>query len=220
MMLLLRGRPRDVSSQVLSCANAKLASPHLIAPVILAMLVAASCLPRHGHAAHGLDRRLPRGREALPGPGGGLRAGHQVSLATPRPFEPDARRLGLGFAPTEGNPRQVLETEQECVAGGRPPSAAWHTAAAGGGPSPGGPAAGRRDRRLPGRRGHHLRPVGVWRRPDRRAHRVPAVLASLLPLSPTRAFLARARPPGGWVAPTTLLSHLVAEQFGWQPFRG
>ena len=51
-------------------------------------------------------------------------------------------------------------------------------------------------------------------------NRVPAVLASLLPLSPTRAFPARARPPGGWVAPTTLLSHLVAEQFGWQPFRG
>ena len=124
------------------------------------MLLAASCLPRRGHAAHGLDRRLPRGREALPGPGGGLRAGHQVSLATPRPFEPDARRLGLGFAPTEGNPRQVLETEQGCVAGGRPPSAAWHTAAAGGGSPPGGPAAGRRDRRLPGRRGHHLRPWG------------------------------------------------------------
>jgi len=54
---------------------------------------------------YSLDRRLPRGREALPGPGGGLqRAGHQVSLATHRPFEPDARRLGLGFAPTEGNP--------------------------------------------------------------------------------------------------------------------
>ena len=51
-------------------------------------------------------------------------------------------------------------------------------------------------------------------------NRVPAVLASLLPLSLTRAFPARARPPGGWVAPTTLLSHLVAEQFGWQPFRG
>jgi UDP:flavonoid glycosyltransferase YjiC (YdhE family) len=40
------------------------------------------------------------------------RAGHQVTLATHRPIEPDARRLGLGFAPTEGNPRQVLETEQ------------------------------------------------------------------------------------------------------------
>src|SRR5215217_1338819 len=88
------------------------------------MLLAASCLPRRGHAAHGLDRRLPRGRAALPGPRGGLqRAGHQVTLATHRPIEPDARRLGLGFAPTEGNPRQVLETEQGCVAGGRPPSA-------------------------------------------------------------------------------------------------
>src|SRR5215213_8609521 len=67
------------------------------------MLLAASCLPRRGHAAHGLDRRLPRGRAALPGPGGGLqRAGHQVTLATHRPIEPDARRLGLGFAPPEG----------------------------------------------------------------------------------------------------------------------
>jgi hypothetical protein len=35
-----------------------------------------------------------------------------VTLATHRPIEPDARRLGLGFAPIEGNPRQVLETEQ------------------------------------------------------------------------------------------------------------
>jgi hypothetical protein len=84
--------------------------------LLLAMLLAASCLPRRGHAAHGLDRRLPRGRAALPGPGGGLqRAGHQVTLATHRPIEPDARRLGLGFAPTEGNPRQIL----------RPSRGAW-----------------------------------------------------------------------------------------------
>src|SRR5215217_9228731 len=114
----------------------------------------------------------------------------------------------------------MLETEQGCLAGGPPPSAAWHTAAAGGGPPPGGPAAGRRDRRLPGRRGHHLRPWGFGGAQIAERNRVPAVLASLLPLSLTRAFPARARPPGGWVAPTTLLSHLVAEQFGWQPFRG
>jgi hypothetical protein len=43
------------------------------------------------------------------------RAGHQVTLATHRPIEPDARRLGLGFAPTEGNPRQIL----------RPSRGAW-----------------------------------------------------------------------------------------------
>jgi hypothetical protein len=38
-----------------------------------------------------------------------------VTLATHRPIEPDARRLGLGFAPTEGNPRQIL----------RPSRGAW-----------------------------------------------------------------------------------------------
>jgi sterol 3beta-glucosyltransferase len=35
-----------------------------------------------------------------------------VTLATHRSFEPDARRLGLGFAPIEGNPREILETEE------------------------------------------------------------------------------------------------------------
>jgi hypothetical protein len=69
-----------------------------------------------------------------------------VTLATHRPIEPDARRLGLGFAPTEGNPRQVLETEQgdawleagrhplrgtrRLLAVARPLAATWHQPAA------------------------------------------------------------------------------------------
>jgi hypothetical protein len=160
------------------------------------MLLAASCLPRRGHAAHGLDRRLPRGRAALPGPGGGLqRAGHQVTLATHRPIEPDARRPGLGFTPTEGNPRQVLETEQ-----GR----AWLEA-------------GRHPLRGTRRLLAVARPLTARLLADATAacqdaetivdaplrfagahiaerNRVPAVLASLLPLSPTRAFPAPGAP--------------------------
>jgi len=56
------------------------------------------------------------GRAALPGPGGGLqRAGHQVTLATHRPFEPDARRLGSGSR----RPRATLD---RCW---RPNRSAW-----------------------------------------------------------------------------------------------
>jgi hypothetical protein len=189
--------------------------------LLLAMLLAASCLPRRGHAAHGLDRRLPRGREALPGPGGGLRAGHQVSLATPRPFEPDARRLGLGFAPTEGNPRQVLRPSKG-TRGWRP--AAIRCVAHGGcwrWPAPWRP--GCWPTRPPPARTPRpsSTPVGVWRRPDRRAQPRPggAGLAAAAQPHPGVPGPGRAR-LAVWVAPITLLSHLVAVQFGWQPFRG
>jgi len=100
--------------------------------LLLAMLLAASCLPRRGHAAHGLDLRLPRGHEALPGPGGGLWAGHQVTLATQRPIEPDARRLGSGSR----RPRATLD---RCW---RPSRGAWLEA-------------GRHPHQLPGSCGFH-----------------------------------------------------------------
>src|SRR5215217_6886287 len=71
----------------------------------------------------------------------------------------------------------MLETEQECVAGGRPPSAAWHTAAAAAQPHPGVPGPGAPAWRLggaynpaqpPGRRAVRLaavpRVINQWRR--------------------------------------------------------
>ena len=64
-------------------------------------------------------------------------------------------------------------------------------------------------------------PVGVWRRPDRRAQPRPggAGLAAAAQPHPGVPGPGRAR-LAVWVAPITLLSHLVAVQFGWQPFRG
>jgi sterol 3beta-glucosyltransferase len=45
--------------------------------------------------------------------GVGLRdAGHRVSLATHAPFEDEIREAGLEFRPIEGNPREILESEE------------------------------------------------------------------------------------------------------------
>jgi len=142
-------------------------------------------------------------------------------LATPARSSPTPAAWGLGFAPTEGNPRQMLETEQ---------GDAWLEA-------------GRHPLRGTRRLLAVARPLAarlladataacqdaeaiIYARGGLAAPRSPSATASrrcwprcCRSASPGRS-RPRARPPGGWVAPMTLLSHLVAEQFGWQPFRG
>jgi sterol 3beta-glucosyltransferase len=48
---------------------------------------------------------------------------------------------------------------------------------------------------------------------------VPAVLAALVPLTPTRSFPAAGAPAWPLDGAYHRLTHLVAEQLGWQPFR-
>lgn len=150
-------------------------------------------------------------------------AGHTVTLATHAVFREFAVQFGLDFAPVEGNPREMLETLE-----GR----GWLD-------SDQNPAqfvryfvelAQPRLRQalddswracqgseliiysLLGNTGFHMaEKLGV-----------PGVMATLQPITPTHAFRSLGVPPnwmqlGDWA---NWLSHKVAEQVLWQPFRG
>jgi sterol 3beta-glucosyltransferase len=153
--------------------------------------------------------------------GRGLQAaGHQVRLATHPPFEPEIRAHGLQFAPITGNPHQLLQT---------PEGLAWLEAGRN-------PLRGTR-RLLALARPHLTRlledavaagqdaeaiiyaPLGFAGAHIAQATGVPAVLAALVPLTPTRAFPAAGAPAWPLGGAYNRLTHLVAEQLGWQPFR-
>jgi sterol 3beta-glucosyltransferase len=153
--------------------------------------------------------------------GAGLhRAGHQVTVATHRPFASDTRHHGLGFAPLDANPRQLLESDA-----GR----AWLEAGAN-------PIAGAR------RLVALARPLLARLLADATAacehadaiiyaplalagpHIAErtgalAVLAPLVPVAPTRAFPDIGAPPWPLGGLYNRLTHLVGGQLGWQPFR-
>ena len=153
--------------------------------------------------------------------GRGLQAaGHQVRLATHPPFEPEIRSHGLEFAAITGNPHQLLHS---------PEGLAWLEAGRN-------PLRGTR-RLLALARPHLARlledavtagqdaeaiiyaPLGFAGAHIAEAAGVPAVLASLVPLTPTRAFPAAGAPSWPLGGAYHLATHLVAEQLGWQPFR-
>ena len=153
--------------------------------------------------------------------GRGLQAaGHQVRLATHPPFEPEIRTHGLQFAPITGNPRELLHS---------PEGLAWLEAGRN-------PLRGTR-RLLELARPHLARmladavsagqdaeaiiyaPLGFAGAHIAEATGVPAVLASLVPLTPTRSFPAAGAPAWPLGGAYNHLTHLVAEQLSWQPFR-
>jgi sterol 3beta-glucosyltransferase len=153
--------------------------------------------------------------------GRGLQAaGHQVRLATHPPFEPEIRSHGLEFAAITGNPRQLLQT---------PEGLAWLEAGRN-------PLRGTR-RLLALARPHLARlledvvtagqdaeaiiyaPLGFAGAHIAEATGVPAMLASLVPLTPTRTFPAAGAPAWPLGGAYNHLTHLVAEQLAWQPFR-
>jgi len=151
----------------------------------------------------------------------GLRqAGYQVRVATHRPFQAAVHQRGLEFRPIHTNPRQLLESEA---------GLAWLEA----GPNP---LAGTR-RLIQLARPHLARlladavvacqdtqaiiyaPLGMAGYHLAQAQQLPAILAALVPLTPTRAFPAAGAPPWPLGGAYHLATHLVAEQLGWQPFR-
>jgi sterol 3beta-glucosyltransferase len=151
----------------------------------------------------------------------GLRqAGYQVRVATHRPFQAAVHQRGLEFRPIHTNPRQLLESEA---------GLAWLEA----GPNP---LAGTR-RLIQLARPHLARlladavvacqdtqaiiyaPRGMAGYHLAQAQQLPAILAALVPLTPTRAFPAAGAPPWPLGGAYHLATHLVAEQLGWQPFR-
>jgi sterol 3beta-glucosyltransferase len=153
--------------------------------------------------------------------GRGLQAaGHQVRLATHPPFEREIRSHGLAFAPITGNPRELLHS---------PEGLAWLEAGRN-------PLRGTR-RLLALARPHLTRmladavsaghdaeaiiyaPLGLAGAHIAEATGVPAVLASLVPLTPTRSFPAAGAPTWPLGGAYNHLTHLAAEQLSWQPFR-
>jgi sterol 3beta-glucosyltransferase len=152
---------------------------------------------------------------------GGLRqAGYQVRVATHQPFQTEIHQRGLEFRPVEGNPRQLLESEA---------GLAWLEAGRN-------PLAGTR-RLIELARPHVARlladavaacrdtdaiiyaPLGMAGYHLAQQQRVPSILAALVPLTPTRAFPAAGAPPWPLGGAYNLVTHLIAEQLGWQPFR-
>jgi len=152
--------------------------------------------------------------------GGLSRAGYQVRVATHRPFQAEIHQRGLEFRPVAGNPRQLLESEA---------GLAWLEAGRN-------PLAGtRRLIQLARPRVARLladaaaacqdtqaiiyAPLGMAGYHLAEAQQVPAILAALVPLTPTRAFPAAGAPPWPLGGAYNLATHLIAEQLGWQPFR-
>jgi sterol 3beta-glucosyltransferase len=152
---------------------------------------------------------------------GGLhQAGYQVRVATHRPFQAAVQQRGLEFRPVEGNPRQLLESEA---------GLAWLEAGRN-------PLRGTQ-RLLQLARPHVARlltdavaacqdtqaiiyaPLGMAGYHIAQQQQVPAILAALVPLTPTRAFPAAGAPPWRLGGAYNLATHLLAEQLGWQPFR-
>jgi sterol 3beta-glucosyltransferase len=152
--------------------------------------------------------------------GGLSRAGYQVRVATHPPFQSATQRRGLEFRPVAGNPRELLESEA---------GLAWLEAGRN-------PLAGTR-RLLQLARPHVARlladavaacqdtqaiiyaPLGLAGYHIAEAQQVPSILAALVPLSPTRSFPAAGAPPWRLGGAYNLVTHLIAEQLGWQPFR-
>jgi sterol 3beta-glucosyltransferase len=152
--------------------------------------------------------------------GGLSRAGYQVRVATHRPFQAEIHQRGLEFRPVAGNLRQLLESEA---------GLAWLEAGRN-------PLAGtRRLIQLARPRVARLladaaaacqdtqaiiyAPLGMAGYHLAEAQQVPAILAALVPLTPTRAFPAAGAPPWPLGGAYNLATHLIAEQLGWQPFR-
>jgi UDP:flavonoid glycosyltransferase YjiC (YdhE family) len=136
--------------------------------------------------------------------GGLSRAGYQVRVATHRPFQAEIHQRGLEFRPVAGNPRQLLESEA---------GLAWLEAGRN-------PLAGtRRLIQLARPRVARLladaaaacqdtqaiiyAPLGMAGYHLAEAQQVPAILAALVPLTPTRAVMGyrvRRWRPVGWLA--------------------
>jgi sterol 3beta-glucosyltransferase len=153
--------------------------------------------------------------------GAGLhRAGHQVTVATHRPFASDTRHHGLGFAPLDANPRQLLESDagRAWLEAGANPIAATRRLVALARPllaqllADATAACEHADAII-------YAPLALAGPHIAERTGALAVLAPLVPVAPTRAFPDIGAPPWPLGGLYNRLTHLVGEQLGWQPFR-
>jgi sterol 3beta-glucosyltransferase len=148
-------------------------------------------------------------------------AGHAVTIGSHREFEPFVRGHGLDFAPIEGNPRAMLESEagQAWLASGRNPIAFIR----------------RMGRLLEPLFDHFVAdtaaacadaeaivfsPLGFAGYHVAEQRGVPCLGAFLQPFSRTGSRPTVFVPPGLGLGPLNGLTHRLIEQLMWQPFAG
>jgi sterol 3beta-glucosyltransferase len=147
-------------------------------------------------------------------------AGHDVTFATHREFEGAVEALGLRFSALEGDPRQILQS---------PEGLAWLEAG-------GNPLRGTRrlldvarplarqlmtDSELACRDAQAIiySPLASPGFHLAEARAIPSFLAPLVPLARTRVFPEVGAPTWRLGGIYNLVTHVLGEQFGWQPFR-